>query len=298
MDILIFKSILVNSIKKLASDEVTPVKAKQELSGYSFSSEELQQFWSKFKQIILNFNGNAEKFFSNFFQFTLPSPNSLPVFPRLTRRVSNLLCNELAIQCLENLTKLCVVGSSVPTFKWTDKAKEVVEYLAGYCFRELYSRLHRKKKSAEIKALMAILLSAKIDPESYFGQKQRLIKIHDRGGLWMVNNKAYRIFELCEEHFHYETYGFKRFINANEMTEKMMKNAGVNSNFKNLCIQANVFADKEYSKNLLEKVMQLYFRVRSHSKARQRKETAKIEAKTAKKKSIRTEMKRAEEDSK
>ena len=35
MDILIFKSILVSSIKKLASDEVTPVKAKQELSGHT-----------------------------------------------------------------------------------------------------------------------------------------------------------------------------------------------------------------------------------------------------------------------
>jgi len=163
----------------------------------------------------------------------------------------------------------------------------------------MFTRLHRSKKRRHVKIqqLLAILKSAKLDDQSELVHKQRLVNIKDRGGPWALKSPVIRIFVICEEEFYVSSQGFMKSLNGDDMVVKLCKNIIVRSNFKQLCQQCDVQIAGEYSKNLLEKLIQLYLRVRSHAAAKSIKESAKLESKQSKKKSLRTELKRADTES-
>jgi len=287
------KVIIRDSVKQLSGDNTIPEHIRNELSVLQLATNEVLEVWEKFKNVFESFNGSAEKFYSKMFKFSLP--DTVQVFPRVPRLVSNLLVTEVTTACLHHLTKEKVPDESDKSFQWDDKSRSIVEYLAGYCFRTMFTRLHRSKKrrDAKIQQLLAILKSAKLDDQ----HKQRLVNIKDRGGLWALKSPVIRIFEICEEEFYVSSQGFMKSLNGDDMVVKLCKNIIVRSNFKQLCQQCDVQIAGEYSKNLLEKLIQLYLRVRSHAAAKSIKESAKLESKQSKKKSLRTELKRADTES-
>ena len=289
------KVIVRDSAEKLSKDLAFPENLRTQLSGYSITSDEALIIWKQFKPVFDGFNGSAEKFYSKMFRFSLPDMPQ--IFTSLSRVLSNLLITEISTGCLEYLVgKKNKSSDQILSLKWDDKSKYVVEYLAGYCFRTIFTRLHRSKKRdrPEIQQLISLLKSAKLnDNKSDLVQKQRLIIIKDCGGLWALNKTAVRIFEVCEEEFYVSSQGFKRSIDVNEMVIDLCKDIIIKSNFKDLCRQLDTPIDGEISKNLLEKLIQLYLRVRSHANAKSIKEKAKLDSRENKKKSLRVELKRA-----
>ena len=105
--------------------------------------------------------------------------------------------------------------------------------------------------------------SAKLDvDQSELAHKQRLVKIKDRGGFWALKRPVIRIFEICEEEFYISSQGFMKSLNVDDTVIKLCQNVIIRSNFKQLCEQSDVHIASKYSKNLLEKLTQLYLRVR------------------------------------
>jgi len=154
----------------------------------------------------------------------------------------------------------------------------------------MFTRLHRSKKRSqpEVQQLLSVLKSAKLDDnQSELAYKQRLVNIKDRGGLWVLKRPVIRILEICEEEFYISSQGFMKSPNIDDMVIKLCQNAIIKSNFKELCRQSDVEIANEYCKNMLEKLTQLYLRVRSHAAAKSIKEHAKLEAKQSKKKSLK-----------
>lgn len=294
------KVFIREAAEKFSKDLALPEEIRKKFSQFTIASNaSLLAIFKQFEPVFKGYNGNAEKFYSKMFQFSLPDKPQ--IFTSLPRVLSNLLITEISSSSLAYLVgrKNNNVDSSElqMTFQWNDKAKHVVEYLAGYCFRTIFTRLHRSKKrdNPEVQQIINLLKSAKLSDRN-LAEKQRLINVKDRGGLWALNKTAVRIFEVCEEEFFTLTKGFKHSIDVNEMVPDLCKDAIIKGNFKDLCRKTDSEIDKEIQSNVLEKLVQLYLRVRTHAIAKSIKEKFKIASKDSKKKSLRTELKRATND--
>lgn len=278
--------------EKFSKDLAFPEEIRKKFSELTIANEALTIF-KQLEPVFKSYNGNAEKFYSKMFKFSLPDQPQM--FTSLPRFLSNLLITEISSSSLAYLVgRKENTADSELTFQWDDKSKHVVEYLAGYCFRTIFTRLHRSKKkdNPDVQQIISLLKSAKLS-DSNLAEKQRLINVKDRGGLWALNKTAVRIFEVCEEEFFTFSQGFKRSIDVNEILSDLCKNVIVKGNFKDLCRNIDSKMDKEIQANVLEKLVQLYLRVRTHSIAKSIKEKFKVASKDSKKKSLRTELKRA-----
>ena len=291
-----FEVLLSKTIKKLSEDLNFLKSRMEEFENLKLVKDEITIVWKKFSPVFESFSGCAEKYYHKMFKFALPSADQ--VFLRISRLASNLLVTELTTSCLEHLTTSNDTSPAPKVFQWDEKSLFVVQYLAGFCFGTIYTRLHRSKKrySPAIQQLILLLKSAKLDSNSELAKQQILVNIKDRGGLWAVKRAAVRIFEICEEEFFLATQGFKRSIAIDKMVGKLERDLTIKSKFRELCRQCDAYVESEYSKNLLFKLIQLYLRVRSHSNAKAIKEKAKAESKQSRKKSLRAALKRAEAD--
>jgi len=195
------KVIIRDSVKLLSDDKTLPENIRSELSLLKLTTDEVIEIWEQLKPVFESFNGSAEKFYSKMFKFSLP--DTAQIFPRVQRLISNLIITEVTTACLHFLTKSKDSNELEKSYKWDDKSRHVlVEYLAGYCFRTMFTRLHRSKKRSqpEVQQLLSVLKSAKLDDnQSELAYKQRLVNIKDRGGLWVLKRPVIRIFEICEE---------------------------------------------------------------------------------------------------
>ena len=74
--------------------------------------------------------------------------------------------------------------------------------------------------------------------------------------------------------------------------ETAMQDPNLLQFYENLCSKAGIKIDEEISFNLLENLLGLFVRVRSHTYARNIKERHKLKVKEVKKHSLRTELKK------
>ena len=285
------KVLIKKSSKKLSEDLCFPEQVRNEFSSFSLPNDDYVQIWHLLNPVFEKFNGSADKYFSQMHQFTQSH-----IFKNLSRVMSNLLLTEVSNNCLQFLTTHKTEEVVVP-FQWSEKLKSIVGYLAGYCFRTVYSQIHRSKKKSFSHQCLAVLKAGKIDVKEGIqqgeDQSSKLINVKDRGGLWQVKKDLVRIFEVCEEHFYYKSQGFKNSFVADDIVSEVRKNMIVKSNFKSLYESVDLGIDKEVSCNLLEKLLLLYVRIRCHSYARKVKEDSKVEQKLMKQKSLRTEIKKS-----
>ena len=170
----------------------------------------------------------------------------------------------------------------------SDKEKEDLQYVVGHIFHIFYKKVQIKKdwETVRIQELLSVLKSAKIEEDD----TQRLVNVKDRGGLWKVNNNTQKIFEICEIEFQRNKNKIMKDhkIDINDLCEDLLKNSLVQSHCYNIYSFISPKVSKEIAVNLLEELMLLYLRIRSHSFAKYVKETYKMKSKKSKEHSLRT----------
>ena len=100
------------------------------------------------------------------------------------------------------------------------------------------------------------------------------------------------MFLLIEKLFRKETKVFATKINDKCIIETAMQDPNLLQFYENLCSIAEIKIDKEISFNLLENLLGLFVRVRSHIYAHIIKERHKLKVNGVKKHSLRTELKK------
>ena len=155
----------------------------------------------------------------------------------------------------------------------SDKEKEGLQYVVGHIFHIFYKKVQIKKdwESVRIQELLSVLKSAKIEEDD----TQRLLNVKGRGGLWIVNNNTQKLFEIYEIEFQRNKNKIMKDnkIDINDLCEDPLKNSLVQSHYYNIYSSISPKVTKENAVNLLEELMLLYLRIRSHSFAKDVKET-------------------------
>ena len=121
---------------------------------------------------------------------------------------------------------------------------------------------------------------------------QAFVNVRDRGGLWKVCKKMQDIFVECEILFRTKTSTFTSSLVCKDLVTQSLKNITINSNFNNIP-SGDIHMKKEFRINLLENILTLYFPVRAFSFAKDVREKHKAAHKAMRKRSLRTEIKKA-----
>ena len=243
-----------------------------------------------FDEVFAEFHGNAEKFYCKFYKVSIEFAvfkfsSKLPI-----DHSPMLLCTELATLCLDLLAngKQHLEQQTKINVVLTEKDVHCLQYLAGYCFHNLYAKLRKSKNChSEVSQMwLSILIAAKSEKE------QPVVDAKNRGGLWKVHGRAIDIFKVCEREFvkYVSTILYK--IDNYYLVEKLSADCLIKSAFGHICGMTEEYVDKEIAKNLLDKLLLLYIRLRSHSFAKKLKEKYKAEKQSTKKKALRTNIKR------
>ena len=293
IDNLRLKKIIEQAATKLSEDFCFDDGVRNAFNLFSISTDECLVLWHQLKAIFDNFSGNAEKFYSKFYDFLQPGKPQL--FNKLSRYQSTLLSTEVSNLCLELLSKTEDITMPITRsdIHLTEKQIASLEYLSGYCFRTVYARLRSspKHRSMHSQQSISVLLAGKCNIDGEI-PAQRLVDAKDRGGLWRVDEKVKEIFKICEIEFQIFASGFNSKLNAESLVSMLMKDVVIRSNFSYICGKAEIKVDKEIGKELLHTLLLLFVRVRSHSYANRIKEKHKQVKKEGKQKSLRTSIKK------
>jgi hypothetical protein len=285
------KTIVSLSAEKLAVDLCLPVQLRSKFSNdnFSFSVEEAQKLWHTLRSTIDKYSGDAEKFYSQF--FTLLQENLLPSkFDH--RSVTNALMAEVSTEILIHLSSSNAIkpetSQNLPLL--SENELKSLQYLAGFVIHKLYVRFHFSKNNCDFNNICSMVLKAcKIDND----ETQTLIDAKDRGGLWKVNKKVQTIFKECELVFRSYTSTTSSSIVCENLVKSMITNCVVISNFTAITATVDLQLEKEFSLNLLEHILTLFVRVRTFSFAKDIREKHKKAKQKTKKRSLRTEIKKA-----
>lgn len=280
------KQMVEASAKALSVDECFPTDYREVYNNFDFTHDEAVNLFSFLENVINDFEGDIESFYANFFELCFE--NSI-IKDKLGDGHGTLLLHELANHILHHLVgkKLNV---PVEANAITEKERSGIQYLSGYVFHKTYCDLRRNKNYHKCLALQQsaeILRQSRVDDNS-----QRLISIRNRGGLWALQKDVENMFIEVEKVFREKTAIFVTKIDYKELVDSLFTNAVVYSCYKNIYTSINLTVDKENADNLLEILLGLYIRVRSHSYAKDVGEKYKIQKRSMKKSSLRTEIKR------
>ena len=123
---------------------------------------------------------------------------------------------------------------------------------------------------------------------------QTLINVKDRGGLWKVGEATQKMFEICEIALKRKRGKFLKShkIDIKELCASSIKDRVLLAQYHKVygCVDPKV--SKENALNLLEELISLYTRIRSHSFAKEITESHKMKSKRSKERSLRTSIKR------
>lgn len=280
------KQMVEASAKALSVDECFPDDYRESYNNFDFTHDEAVELFSFLENIISDFEGDAESFYANFFELCFE--NNI-IKNKLGDDHGTLLLHELANHVLHHLVGK-KLNAPVEANAITEKERSGIQYLSGYVFHKTYCNLRRNKHyhdSVLLQQSAEILRQSRVDDKS-----QRLISIKNRGGLWTLQKDVENMFIEVEKIFREKTAIFVTKIDYKEFVDFLFTNAVVYSCYKNIYTSIDVTVDKENADNLLEILLGLYIRVRSHSYAKDVREKNKIQKKCMKKNSLRTEIKK------
>ena len=210
-----YKKYIEESALKLSVDECYSEKNRKEFSTYKISVDDARLTYEYVKDIIANFNGNAEKCYPLFYK----AVSGETVFKYLSKRSSILLGFEVANRVLSHLTGLTIKESSddlKSNISFTKKELNIISYLSGYVFGTFYRRIRTSKSSQSMFGYQSlqILLAGKSeipsddnmltqakDRGSLWTVTNMLTQAKGRGGLWTVTTEAFQIFCNVESYF-------------------------------------------------------------------------------------------------
>ena len=199
----IIKKYIEESALKLSVDECYSEKNRKEFSTYNISVDDARLTYEYVKDIIANFNGNAEKFYLLFYK----AVSGETVFKYLSKRSSILLGFEVANRVLSHLTSLTIKESSddlESNISFTKKELNIISYLSGYVFGTFYRRIRKSESSQSMFGYQSsqILLAGKSEIPS---DDNMLTQAKGRGGLWTVTTEVFQIFCNVESYFRRST---------------------------------------------------------------------------------------------
>ena len=285
------RSAIRRAAQKLANDECFPDDLQCIYNRFDISLEECIELNKVLSPIFTKFDGNAEKYFTNFYQLLLPSAKVC--FAGLNNYETNLLLTEVANICLAHLSWNSKIGqrsaeavcNSEKVF--TKREIDALQYLSGYCFWKIFCKISGSSKAKTDFGMqsLCILKSAKTD------ETQTFIDMKNRGGLWKVNQYAVNVFKQVEIHFCKRLHNSLQHIDANNLVTECLRDTTLKANMSCIIAKADLELDKEVATNIFESLIHLFIRVRSHSFAKDIKEKHKRRKSLSKKRSLRTEMK-------
>lgn len=296
---LAFKKILSQSVSKLSGEECYPDEISEQFKQFNNSNDVMRLVYELIKDVVLKFKGDAEKFYPDFC-YLFRDGN---VISTLDHHCNVLLGFELANNVLAYLTNSKIVDDSLvfqfdrnaPQLNLKAKDKEIVTYLSGYVVATLYKRLRfsKKEKGVYHQQCLSLLRACKYAEGSETDTSHhRLITTKDRGGLWKVKADVVTIFTFAESYFLTVTKDFVIKIDAQYIVSQLLENMFILAYFNGVRKSSEEVVKKEIGLNLLEDMLTLYIRLRSHSYAKDKQQTHKITKDKTKSRSLRTEIKK------
>ena len=276
---------------KLYNDDLYPESVRKKFIGFLITPDEAHSIFVSYKELILKFKNNPEQFLSSFNNISQDADTINVLNHRLDGISYNLILLELSAMFLKHLVNKGNSSSSQEIEKPIPQNQLAgLQYLAGHVVHKTYTQLRKKKNWKDFQQSIDILRNFKVDPD----ESHKLVSSKDRGGLWYICKEGISLFLSAEILFRKTTKNFVTSIDYPALLGILVKDFDVKSNFEKI-LSDNDCAKSEYAKNLLEKILGLYLRIRCHSYAKDIKEKQKIVRKTAgKKRSLRTELKQIE----
>nr|XP_047132202.1 uncharacterized protein LOC124811089 [Hydra vulgaris] len=222
-----FKDLLNNARHKLSTDDCFCNEDRECFKNMVVTESEYLQVKSFFLKEMHEFKGNAEKFYCSLHHKYTTESVAIKTIPK---ELYYLLLAELTTSCLNFLitkeSKLIGEDSNLE-INLSEKDIRCLEYIAGYVFQKLYSKLRNKKinDGAMSGQWLDIILSSKTQEE------QKLVDSRERGGLWKMNTLVINIFSECEKKFRIHTSVNFRKIDSKVLVSQLLNNCFVKSCF-------------------------------------------------------------------
>ena len=295
-----FKQMIHDASKNICKDGLYPPMITEELSTYKINITDVIQSYSYVRDIIIEYKGDAERFYSQF--YTVVTKTN-PFFKNMSRNSCTILGFEVANHVLAHMNNLLYqkdfIQQKSEKVSFTSKDKACIGYLAGYVFGTFYRRIRgsRKWQHEQSQQYLAFLLAGRSSVAEEELEAHRLLNARDRGGLWKPTKQVIKIFTLAEIHFHRKYAQTVHNVDCDEFVVELLQDNEIISIFSTICAEVNIKIPKEAAMNLFQDLLTLYTRVRAHSFAKDIKEKHLLAAKQQKAHSLRTELKKAQEDS-
>ena len=308
LDPKVYWKLVNDASAKFSCDDCYPPEIKLCFGAFSWTQEEADISYQFIQKIILDFNGNGEKFYPSFYNVFLTEP----MFPRLGHLESRMLGREVANHVLAHLTSHLssplALSSTTPSLSltpattsssktFTIKEQNVICYLSGFVFHTIHKRLSRpsSSKSSSVKEKYLALLIAAKKTSNKPNSNERLLAAKDRGGLWTMSPCVVSIFEDVESFYrdHVISVNSTTKIDADALVEGLMKHPHILSLWSILRQKCSLHIEKELSLNLLQDIFMLYVRARTFSYVKQRKDNYRLQNKKMKERSLRTTIKKS-----
>ena len=149
------------------------------------------------------------------------------------------------------------------------RQKDIIAYLSGYVVSTFYRCLRYSKRCNEIyyEEYLSVLVACQLTDDSETDKSHhKLINAKNRGGLWKVKSDVsqYSNIAVNKEIVHK--------IDANHLVSLIMNDNILLAYFSGICGRCKLNVKKENSLNLLEDMLTLYIRLRSHSYAKDKQQ--------------------------
>ena len=194
---LYLKNYIIKSAAKLVDENCLSARTLHHFRNYEVSLDDANYTYSFTRQIIAGYNGNAEKFYPEFYKCV--SDNI--AFRNLSKKCETLLGFKLATNVLTHLSGSLVKENSIEFHcaKLTQKECGIAKYMGGYVFGTLYRRICCSKQHKQILNMqsLSILLAGKSEVEDNDNEPDNiLVKAKNRGGYGWLPQKFLRCFCL------------------------------------------------------------------------------------------------------
>ena len=258
---------LVNQAKEeLGNDGCYPAQLRNAASNYIFA-EENDDLRKQLLQLFVKLleNSDAEQFYTVYYEKVVM--NAEKHFKNLEFPICTLIATKLGDKILsysKKPTEEAAAAKKIP-----EQEVDSLQYLAGYVVHSVVRKLHlvshQSKSFQSAMDMIAFLNSLRMEDIS----SQRQVKCQTRGGLWGVNAECVQLFTFVEEEFRAATEtGHVSEIDCHNLTGHSTGKLAVRSVFNAMEQGSPSKMDTETKTNLLEKLIQLYLRVRIFSFAK------------------------------
>jgi hypothetical protein len=168
----------------------------------------------------------------------------------------------------KNATSVLVIDDEI---KFTDKEKNLIEYLGGYVFSTFYRRIRYSKswQTRFCQETLSILLAGKIvendsNPFDEYNHdtNKKFTSLKNQGSLWSISSDALSLFKIAEVAFRKSTKILSKNIDCSKMTADLLQDVGVLSHFSKICNVSSTKVSKVMSLNLLDHLLTLLWKTK------------------------------------